>query len=1271
MKSNRKLTFKRKLVCVAVASCFAITPVYANPIGAQVISGQAGFDVQGNVLTITNTPNTILNWQQFSISPGEITRFMQQSSSSAVLNRVLGQDPSQILGSLLSNGRVFLVNPNGILFGQGAVIDVAGLVASTLRLSDGDFLAGKLNFTNGVGAGGIDNQGSITAPNGGNIYLIAPDIRNSGLITSPQGEILLAAGHSVNLMDTANPNVQVTLNAPDTQAVNIGTLMAQSGKIGIYGALIDQQGTVDANTAVLGANGQIMLRASKDITLEPGSLTTASGMAGGVRDGGEIRIVADGTLNMRQDSQVHVDGGVNGGNGGFLELSGMTAMALKGSYTGRAQKAGYHNGSLLLDPLNINIVSGGSDLTVNGNIAASSGSASASFNVDPTALNGWLDVSLAAANDINVNSAISNADVNNGAAGGSLTLAAGNDINIAANIGTSGTRFNHDFTLTADNNINISNSIYQGNNTLTLTANADGIGSGDVNVSPGSYNPVIVNTLGNIYVDAASLIVQGGLANASPDSPPRHADAKLQAGGLIDITVTNGVTVQGGSANASASWGSSGSVQASADAEISATGALIIRNGGLTVQGGSAYAYGGASSTAVATANAKVSGSSVDIINGGSVNIFGGGATTIGSSSSSDGSYWYGMGPARGVATANADATLTTTGLLTVEATDLYIRGGSNNIQASASGSGIATATANALMHGNTINITTNSGVEVRGGDLCGDCGSSARAYGSGKASIAVNGELSATNSLTIHAGSNVIVAGGSGSSTQAYANGSGSATAQMNALMTAATIDITTTGGGSVQVSGGNGRWGQTRAYGSGVAKLEAKAELSATSGLTITSSGDVTVAGGSNSGYYSNDRAVAYWGGSAAANANALLHGGTVNISGGSVQVLGGDATGAFVGGSGVAATNANAELSAAGGLTITTTGGLTVAGGRDARASVSSGDSAVATANANATLSAGGNMTLNISSDVWVAGGSSAYTRAAGYGGGNNTAIAHASGGIFATGLLTIKDAANLTMDGGEGWAHARNNGTNIATTTANATMQAGTLDITLAGSLTMAGAGSYYMGAHASADSSGVNTATAQGNALISVTGAQTLNIAGDLNLDGGNASVFGSGTATAQAIALLDPGVMTAIIGGNVNITGGLGANDYGPGALAFAGIVNTGPINMTISGATGLTFTGGAGGASYSGWTVPGTGVFAALSSPINIIYTGGGVMTIIPAAYLDSAFIMSQASASPTGLLDFTVGETNDAATPSGLIETISLGNQEEDEDNDKPVCN
>ena len=144
---------QRKLLTLAVASCFASEVAYANPFGPTVINGQVFFNTRGNVLSVTNTPGSIINWQGFSINAAEITRFVQQSAGSMVLNRVTGVDPSIILGALQSNGRVILINPNGVVFGAGSMIDTAGMVASTLKLSDADFLGGRLNFTDNPGAG--------------------------------------------------------------------------------------------------------------------------------------------------------------------------------------------------------------------------------------------------------------------------------------------------------------------------------------------------------------------------------------------------------------------------------------------------------------------------------------------------------------------------------------------------------------------------------------------------------------------------------------------------------------------------------------------------------------------------------------------------------------------------------------------------------------------------------------------------------------------------------------------------------------------------------------------------------------------------------------------------------------------------------------------------------------------------------------------------------------------------------------------------------------
>src|SRR5215468_7702670 len=125
---------------MAVALVLDAGAVCANPQGGTVRAGSA---------TVTSTPGrteinqssdrVIIDWQGFSIGANELTRFNQPSAGSAALNRVTSGDPSQILGQLQANGRVLLINPNGILFGAGAKVDVAGLVATTANIANDDF----------------------------------------------------------------------------------------------------------------------------------------------------------------------------------------------------------------------------------------------------------------------------------------------------------------------------------------------------------------------------------------------------------------------------------------------------------------------------------------------------------------------------------------------------------------------------------------------------------------------------------------------------------------------------------------------------------------------------------------------------------------------------------------------------------------------------------------------------------------------------------------------------------------------------------------------------------------------------------------------------------------------------------------------------------------------------------------------------------------------------------------------------------------------------
>src|SRR3569832_2030269 len=150
--------FRPAGVALAVAAAFmGAGNAFGQPTGAQVLQGQAALQQQGNTLLV-NTQNaagtnrSVINWQSFSIPAGSTTRFNQPDANSLSINRVVGNDPSAIYGTLSSNGRLVLVNPSGIAVGAGAVVDTAGFTASTLKMTDADALAGRLRFgTDGKG----------------------------------------------------------------------------------------------------------------------------------------------------------------------------------------------------------------------------------------------------------------------------------------------------------------------------------------------------------------------------------------------------------------------------------------------------------------------------------------------------------------------------------------------------------------------------------------------------------------------------------------------------------------------------------------------------------------------------------------------------------------------------------------------------------------------------------------------------------------------------------------------------------------------------------------------------------------------------------------------------------------------------------------------------------------------------------------------------------------------------------------------------------------
>src|SRR6185369_1282861 len=350
--------FALKGLGVLVALAFGAN-AHALPAGGAVSAGSASIAGGGGSMTITQaSQNVAINWQTFNIGQGEAVRFVQPNSSAVALNRVLGADTSIIMGNLSSNGKVFLLNPNGILFGSGAQVNVAGLVASTLNMTDADFMAGAYKLS-GAGPGSVVNQGAINA-DGGYVALLGANVSNQGVISARLGTVVLAAGNAMTI-DVAGDgllNVAVSQGAVNALVQNGGLVRADGGQVlltaqaagNLLQGVVNNTGVIQAQSIenhngsirLLGdmQTGSVSVSGSLDASgMEPGqtggSVTvtgqhvglfgahiTASGDAGGgtVRIGGGYQGKDPAVPNaaatyMSPDSTISADAVTNGGGG--------------------------------------------------------------------------------------------------------------------------------------------------------------------------------------------------------------------------------------------------------------------------------------------------------------------------------------------------------------------------------------------------------------------------------------------------------------------------------------------------------------------------------------------------------------------------------------------------------------------------------------------------------------------------------------------------------------------------------------------------------------------------------------------------------------------------------------------------------------------------------------------------------------------------------------------------------------------------------------------
>jgi filamentous hemagglutinin family protein len=388
---GRKKGGARKLVLAALS--LASAAAQAGPTGGQVVSGNGQITTSGTTTTITqSSQNLSLNWQSFNIAPQETVGFRQPSASAVAVNHIFDTNGTQILGHLNANGQVYLINPNGILFGQGSVVNVGGLVASTLNPND-PTPGGTTRSFSGTGAGSVTNEGTITATPGGYVVLMGNRVSNTGTIVAQMGSVGLGAGSAVTLT-FANDNlvsVQVDRSTLNNFAANGGLIQADGGRVvmtagardALLASAVNNTGVTEAHT----------------VEDHEGTITLLAGMSAG-------QVNVGGTLDASAP---------NGGNGGAIETSAAhVAVANNARVTTAAAKGLV--GSWLVDPQDFTVAASGGDVTgstlsaelANTDIAlqSSSGGTGGPGNVNVNDQVTWsanTTLTLTASNNVNVN----------------------------------------------------------------------------------------------------------------------------------------------------------------------------------------------------------------------------------------------------------------------------------------------------------------------------------------------------------------------------------------------------------------------------------------------------------------------------------------------------------------------------------------------------------------------------------------------------------------------------------------------------------------------------------------------------------------------------------------------------------------------------------------------------------------------------------------------------------------------------------------------------
>ena len=1223
---------KKLAVCIALGQLFVASGiVYALPSGADVQFGQATFQTTGNNLSINQgSRQLIANWQSFGIASNESVQLLQPNQGVALF-RVVGPEASQIYGSLNATGSLFLVNPNGVLFGQGAQVDVGSLVATSMNISNADFLGGRYQFNADAGTGSVVNQGVIKAADGGYIVLLGNEVKNSGTLTANNGSVVMGSAQSAMLDFYGNGLVKAKLSGDALNALveQTGTIQADGGAVQLAtnsrSSAVNVSGIVQANSLVE-RNGVIRLEGGDNAKVSVSGILSATGNQAG-STGGNIEVTGE-QVALFKGANLDASGDAGGGTvlvGGDYQGKNSEVYNSRTTYVDKdasihvdANNTG-NGGKAIVWADEItryygNISAKGGANSGNGGFVEVSGKQALDFigRVDLSARNGIGGQFLLDPTDITFNTTTQASPPNN--ANGTPDLAFGDGpantiVQISDIVGFSEAFFQ------ATNNITIANALtMNANNSIRLEA-GNNINVNAAVTTSGTGN-IRLEAISDININAAVTATGTGSVRVIADSNT-NGFGDLVIGGNI-TSRAGGITIAGATilrfagniAATGAANGNAGNISISSSGLTNLGAATITANGGTAGAGtvgrnGGAITIntGGFTTTGAISANgSNGNGANQTGGNAGSVAITSSNGISVGAITSSGGNAGTGIangGNAGTITLINNTAGNIATGALTARNGNAIGTGaggaiGSINVTNNASGSlttgALSSAGAN-NGNGGTISLTTASGnittttISSSGGTaLTGNAGRNAGAININSGgtvnttTVAANGSAGVGTSQNGGNAANVSINATTGITTTTIAASGGNATATNGNGGNAGSIGLTNNSSGNITTTTITARNGNATGTGSG----------GSTGAINVTNNaavGNVTTTALSTQG-------------------GTLGHGGSINVSAlGNVSVNGTTNSAGGTSLTGNAGRNAGSVSINAGGNVVVSA--ITSSGSAGLGTNQNGGSGAVVT------LSSGAGSTIT-HNNITASGGARTGT-----GVGGNGANVNVNGNSLLSANTTIAttvgtggvSSGNVTFGG---TINSSGAGQTLAINTTAATTLNGAIGNTLALTSLTTNAG---------------GTTTINGGS-VTTTGVQTYNDAVTLGV-ATNLNTTNSAITFANSVNASGNNLMMATGSGNITATNA--TNNFANVAITSANNVSLRDVNALQLGTSNVTGTynlQSAGAVTQTGAVTVGgaTSITAGAGNDVTLNNTGNNFNSVAIASGRDVSIVDANA---------------------------------------------